>query len=548
MHPGIRAAKRLTGRAKTVSLVYMDQKNTSRGRTLLNPVSLLRRSGGSLNLSAALILYVLLPMGIVVAVLTVANLRLMERQAEKRMQHELEIVAKAIEQPLRHAFRRDREGSIQRALESAFSMSHVYGAYLYDPAGKKIFDSSPGEAKEDQIEISERISEGIEYGEYERFAGRNVYSYFVPLTDSGGRIAGLLQLTRRRSDFQEHIRSIRYKVGGGVLIGFVFLTALVLRGHHRVFGIHLRRLIGCMGRIAGGDRQERFVPGGPREIVLLGEHFNGMLDTLARIEEENRQREIQRKAMAERLRQAEKLAAVGELAAGVAHELGTPLSLIDAKTQRVLRIRDLPEKLQQALGDIRGEVRRMERIIRQLLDFSRCSPVRRSRMDAAEPLHASVHAVAHEAQSAGTQIIVGDVASGLRLHADPARIEQALVNLLRNAVQAAPGGDAVLRLEEENGGAVYSVEDTGPGIPAEQRRKIFEPFYTTKAVGEGTGLGLAVVHGIAEEHGGRVELAAAKGRGACFRLYIPDAIATQPSDAAGKTDPEEDANRGVQCD
>jgi two-component system, NtrC family, sensor kinase len=538
MRPRIRSVKRLTSRARTVSLIHMDQKNTSRGQMLLNPVFLLRRSGGSLNLSAALILYVLLPMGIVVAVLTVANLRLMERQAEKRMQHELEIVAKAIEQPLRHAFRRDREGSIQQALESAFSMSHVYGAYLYDPAGKKIFDSSPGEAKEEQIEIGKRISEGIEYGEYERFAGRNVYSYFVPLTDSGGQIAGLLQLTRRRSDFQEHIRSIRYKVGGGVLIGFVFLTALVLRGHHRVFGIHLRRLAGCMGRVADGDRQERVVPGGPREIAQLGEHFNEMLDTLAGIEEENRQREVHSQEMAERLRQAEKLAAVGELAAGVAHELGTPLSLIDAKTQRVLRIRDLPETLQLALGDIRGEVRRMERIIRQLLDFSRCNPVRQIRMNAADPLHTSVHAVSHKAQSAGTHIVVEIAASEFRLHADPARIEQALINLLRNALQAAPGGEVILRLEEKDGGAVYSVEDTGPGIPEEQRRKIFEPFYTTKAVGEGTGLGLAVVHGIAEEHGGQIELVAAKGRGACFRLYIPDGIDKQVPAAAERHNSE----------
>ena len=311
-----------------------------------------------LNLRIALIVYVLLPMGLLTVAGAWWSLRAFERQVEARMQKDLEMVARAIKQPLNHALLREREGSIAQALESAFAMSHVYGAYLYDSQGRKISEPGSETAGIEQEEVSERAAEGERHGEYGRVAGRDVYSYFVPLTDSGGRIVGLLQLTRRRSDFHEHIRGVRYKAGGLFLIAFISLTGVVLFGYHRVFGKHLNRFSASMTRIAEGERLHRFALAGPREIMNLGEHFNRMLDNIDRVEREIERRRDQQKRLEERLRQTEKLAAVGELAAGVAHELGTPLSLIDGKSQRALRVDNLPQSVDAGLRDIRREASR----------------------------------------------------------------------------------------------------------------------------------------------------------------------------------------------
>ncbi len=472
------------------------------------------------NLKTALILYVLLPMGALTAAGAWWSLRVFERQVENRMQKDLEMVARAIKRPLSHALLREREGSIAEALESAFAISHVYGAYLYDADGRQVSDTVSHGGEIERQEISERVAEGEEHGRYGEVGGRYVYSYFIPLTDPGGRITGLLQLTRRYSDFEEHIRRIRYRTAGLFILGFLGLTGAVFYGHHRVFGKHLNRLSRSMTKIAEGDHRHRWMPGGPRELFALGGHFNRMMDNIDRARREIRRRRERQESLEERLRQTEKLAAIGELAAGVAHELGSPLSLVDAKTQRLLRRGGLTGKEQRSINDIQREARRMDRIIRQLLDFSRRNKIERWKVRASGLARSALSLVEDEAAREKTRLIDRGGSDPV-LDVDPARVEQALANLLRNGVQAAPGGNVRISRRLAGGDIVFSVEDDGPGVDERHLSKLFQPFFTTKPVGKGTGLGLAVVHGIAEEHGGRVEVDRRRRKGACFRLILP---------------------------
>ena len=485
------------------------------------------RVGRRLKLRAALLLYVMLPMGVVAGLGGWWSLRAFERQVEGRMQNDLAMVARALKQPLSHAVLREREGSIAQALESAFSMSHVYGAYLYDSEGRRISgtmsegdESSEADREEQRERASERVAEGERHGEYGEVAGRLVYSYFVPLTDSAGRITGLLQLTRRYSDFEEHIRTIRYRAAGVFMVFFISLTGLVLYTHDRAFGKHLNRLSRAMTKIAGGDRRQRYAAGGPREIDALGGYFNHMMDNIERAESEIEQRRGQQRALHERLRETEKLAAIGELAAGVAHELGNPLSLIDAKVQRSLRSGSVSEPLNQSLSAIRRSTQRMEKIIRQLRDFSLRQQTQLRRVRSISLIRASVAAVAHEAEKVSTEIVV-DSGADIPLLVDPVRVEQALVNLLLNAIHAAPGGRVEIGcLTRDHGEICFAVMDNGVGIAGEHQSKLFEPFFTTKLSEDGTGLGLAVVHGIAQEYRGRVEVESTEGQGARFLLVL----------------------------
>ncbi len=473
-----------------------------------------------MSLRGALVIYVLVPMVVVSAVAGLWSLHAFERQVEKRMQKDLELVARAIKQPLSHAIQREREGSIAQALESAFSIGRVYGAYVYNAEGEKISASGRHQPESRPKQVSRLVEDGEQHGEYGEVAGRDVYSYFVPLADSGGRISGILQLTRRRSDFQEQIGDIRYKAVLIFIGVFAGLTGLVFYGHHRALGKHFNRLSETMTMISEGDRRQRFAPGGPREVLALGVHFNQMMDNIDRAEQEIQQRRAEQEELEKRLRQAEKLAAIGQLSAGVAHELGTPLSVIGGKAQRALRDPDMPRAAADSISSISKQAKRMEQIIRQLLDFSRRSQIRPRRVKLSQVARSAAAALEPESGQANVSVVLRGESDDT-MEADSVQMEQVLANLLKNAIQAAPGGQVQVswRLQEDQ--AVFQVEDSGSGIDEQTRKKLFEPFFTTKPVGTGTGLGLAVVHGIIEAHRGNILVEASSLGGACFTLMLP---------------------------
>ncbi len=255
----------------------------------------------------------------------------------------------------------------------------------------------------------------------------------------------------------------------------------------------------------------------------MGHHFNQMMDNINRAETEIRQRRQEQKDLEQRLQRAEKLAAIGQLAAGVAHELGTPLSVIEGKAQRALRDERIPEAIARQLKDIRTELRRMEQIIRQLLDFSRKNETRPKQVQAAQLAGSARSALDHETRRTQTRILLSGE-QDVELEADPIQMEQVLNNLIRNGIQAA-GQNGTVRVfwkkDPDAGKVVFAVEDDGPGISEEMKSKLFEPFFTTKPVGSGTGLGLAVVHGIIEAHNGYIETTDSELGGLCFILHLP---------------------------
>ena len=479
------------------------------------------------SLRTALILAVILPLAAALGLTGYMLLQHVERSIEYRMQTDLELVARAIQLPLSHSLERERSGSVSRAVESAFSIGRVYSAYVYDRHGQLIASAGRSEPSPEQERLTALAADGRERGEYGHVAGREVFSYFVPLTDSGGRVNGLLQLTRRKSDIQEDVQAIRVRVGWGLGLGLLCMSGLVLFGHHRALGRHLSSLKSSMTRVTEGERDHRLHPDGPTEIVTIGHQFNQMMDTIEAAQSELRHRRASQEELQARLRQTEKLAAIGQLAAGVAHELGTPLSVVSGKAQRALRNTALDAETAQTLHDIRLEVDRMEHIIRQLLDFSRGNPLRIKRIDMAQLASSALSAVSEEAERHGIRLLShGEEPpieqATLQLNVDGVRMEQALVNLLRNAVQSAGcGGMVSVSWGTEGEWAWMQVDDDGPGIPANIQSRLFEPFFTTKNVGQGTGLGLAVVHGILRDHGGSITCGNSRHGGAFFRIRLP---------------------------
>lgn len=480
------------------------------------------------SLRVTLVLIVVLSLTLSMGVTIYAVLSAFERYTEDRMEEDVELVARSLQTPIGRALQRGREGAVQEALRSAFNFNRVYGAYLYDEEGKLLAAIGGGERTSDPARLSELAKEGAQTGEYDQLAGREVYSYFVPLSTPGGRNAGLLQVVRRAEDIDDAVASLRWTALIVFVITVVLTSGLVLWGHRLAIGEPLDQLRTDMTRVEEGSRSHQTVPSGPSEIAALGTQFNAMVKSVDEAEEEIRKQEAEKRTLETRLKHAEKLAAVGQLSAGVAHELGTPLSVVDGTAQRALRTENLPAPVEDALENIREEVQRMEHIVNQLLDFGRRNPLQRRTVTATQLARIAIEST--QAGHPGTDRLELDAPeASVSLSVDVGLMERVLVNLLRNALEAAPAGPVRLRWDAGEDHVVFSVEDDGPGIDPEMRSRLFEPFFTTKEVGEGTGLGLAVAHGIVEEHGGTIEVGESPLGGAQFRVRLPK---TPPPDAA----------------
>ena len=460
------------------------------------------------TLRGALLLKVVIPLVAIMLGFSYLMLWTVERNSERRLQEEVELVARAVRLPLSDSLEKKHERTSQQVLESVLGVGRVYGAYLYDDQGELVAFAGAIEPDQDQTSIQELTADGKRRGGYQRIRGREVYSYFLPLEQSGGRINGLLQVTRRWNDFERDTRRLRFIAGISAAVLALAAVCIVLLGHWSAIGRHLQQLTQSMARVADGDRKHRAPRSGPQEIAVLGRALHQMLDSIADSEQRMAEQKTREAELEARLRRSQQLAAVGRLAAGVAHELGSPLSVIDGKAQRVLRSETLEDGQRKGLLQIRSQVQRLSEIVRQLLDFGRAAgrPVRRMPAEVLAVLNVTLQLEA--------------APEPLFCEVDPPRFEQALTNLLRNAAQASPGGQVLLRWWREEGCLLFQVEDDGPGVAEQHRAALFEPFFTTKPVGQGSGLGLAVAHGVVAECGGRIELVESSLGGAAFRISL----------------------------
>jgi two-component system NtrC family sensor kinase len=269
--------------------------------------------------------------------------------------------------------------------------------------------------------------------------------------------------------------------------------------------------------------------GKPIELEHLFYKIIQAYDKIQRIEAEHQEAEY-RKRMEQRMIAAERLASVGILAAGVAHEINNPLAIISESTgwMRQLfakdELKDMPRRddFIKALDKVEKSVERASRITHQLLGFAGKSEPAVSQVSLAELAEEAIRLVIHEIHNRDIKI-VRQIKPGLgRIQSDPYQLRQVLMNLLTNAIHAVKsGGSIAIAIEDLGNGQVITVSDTGQGIPRENLDKIFEPFFSTKAPGEGTGLGLFVSRGIVEKLGGTIEVESEIGRGARFSIRLP---------------------------
>jgi two-component system NtrC family sensor kinase len=305
-------------------------------------------------------------------------------------------------------------------------------------------------------------------------------------------------------DFRAHAQTVQHGVFRWTLL--VHLAALLAAA---LIGVYVYRsiarpvtsLASAASRIAAGDLETQIAIERDDELGRLAAQFNVMTTAL-------REHQAQ-------LIQTEKLAGLGRVAAGLAHEINNPVGVILGYV-KLMRRRGAGE-LDADLAIVEDEAERCRQVVDGLLDLTRPRPLERTAIDVRTLADDVVRRVTASAAVAPGQVCVEGAAT---VHGSDAKLRQVLTNLVKNAVEASgAGGTLRVEIRQERGRVSLDVSDTGPGVKDQDRPHLFEPFFTTKP--SGTGLGLAVSRGIARAHGGDVELLSSSVAGTTFRLTLP---------------------------
>jgi two-component system, NtrC family, sensor kinase len=472
-----------------------------------------------------------------------------------------------------------RELFLQLAEQSADAVftKDVQGRYTFiNSAGARYLGRSVEEIlgrRDDELVPADEAQATMEFDQQVLMAGRQLHSEMSErmagsqrewfstksvIRGQDGQMMGLFGIAR---DLSAHVRGDEARRRNEALfrlaVGGSFDAFFILRGEAEGLRVlHLNALaeslLGCRAREAEGHLLSEFPHAGfiapaaaceefwrtgkPQDEEVLQElpgqgrrwfrrQLRAVGDCLTvTVRDVTEQRESEA-----RLRLNDRLAAIGMLAAGVAHEINNPLSFVSSNLGFIQDELRRPEPLEQARSELleavseaREGAERMRLIVQSLQSLSRGDPVSTQPLELHEVLEASIRLVQGKVCSRAR--LVRDYGELPQVQGNAVQLAQVFVNLLVNAAQAMPSGGGEIRLStrvRDDSRAVVEVRDTGCGIPPENLERIFEPFFTTKPAGEGTGLGLSISHGIIRALGGELSVESTVGEGTTFRILLP---------------------------
>lgn len=351
--------------------------------------------------------------------------------------------------------------------------------------------------------------------------------YILPVSSRRGTFS-LLEIWFSLDDIRHHLLQSQKMV---LIYVLLYGVVLILIGYYllqRNVILPARKLLVATDRVSSGDLEKGLAADGPMEIAQLAEAYNHMIEALRNSREETSEKIVALETANQKLQQtqeelihSEKLASVGQLAAGLAHELGNPLAALMGYLE-ILHERTQIESDVDIISRSLVEVQRIDFLIRELLNFSRPAKVSAQLIDPVVELRHVVERLQHQGTLNSVKIIDSLPVSSVEILMNAQKLQQVYTNVLINAVQACDE-TGVLRLgcelsEEE---IAIVIEDSGVGIEIHELPKIFDPFYTTKSPNEGTGLGLAVCQRIVDEANGKIIVKSKRSEGSVFRLVLP---------------------------
>ena len=519
------------------------------------------------SLSAKLISLLLLVMLMTFALLGYLNIRLHRQHLETATLASAERISDVVKRSTSYyMMRNDREG-LYHTIATMAAEPGIVRVRIFDREGRVSYSSTPVEVSQvvdkkaeacygchAQSQPLSKLNRPDRFRIYRDGAGQRILAIITPIENqpdcsnaachahpASQQILGVLDthLSLARAD-QQLAESSR------VLVAYTALGLFMIAFLSWLFVLWLvdepiKRLKAGTHALTAGNLGFQIPVSSDDEVGELATSFNQMSLQLRganeeivawakTLEERVDQKTRELKRAHDHMLRVEKMASIGKLAAVVAHEINNPLAgiLTYAKLLRKWIERgDMPAKkdeAEQCLDLIASESRRCGELVKNLLTFSRTAPMNLATTDVNSVIDRSVRLVRHQLEMAGVQLQLSEAEHLPNVQCDPAQIEQVILALIMNALDAMPkGGNLWLSTRISDDGSHYEicVRDDGTGIPPEILSQIFEPFLTTKETGKGVGLGLAVSRNIIERHGGTIEVQSEFGKGTTFTVKLP---------------------------
>lgn len=362
--------------------------------------------------------------------------------------------------------------------------------------------------------------------------GRGPMYTYMPVRVPNGRL-GAIEIADPLLREQAYLNKsmLHASITAAVVVGVCALLAWFLG--FTLIGRPMGRLVQHARAIGRGELGTRLSLDAKDEIGELAAEMDAMSENLRNGRDRLREETQSRIAAIEQLRHADRLATVGTLASGIAHELATPINVIEGYAQVIREDAAANPRIKDTSLIIDRQCKRMTQIIRQLLDFARQGRAPNGSADVHEVVRETLKMMDPLMRKQDVEASVEQVARNLQVGVEFHQMQQVVANIMVNALQAMPCGGRLevranrnraergARPAQNNDFVTVSIQDSGVGMDETTASRVFEPFFTTKDVGEGTGLGLSVAYGIIENHGGWIEVESQPLRGSTFTIYLP---------------------------
>lgn len=416
---------------------------------------------------------------------------------------ETQLLGRALQKAFRDALRDKQIEDVAATLAALTSVEPTVAIFVYDEEGAVVATSKGAQPSKatDGLALRGRSSQ-TPIWEFDSEDAPTRLRLAIRLRQESVGQSSAIVLERPLNELQHDLAASRRYVALSTALFVLVVVGVTYLLARRYVARPLDALVGEMHKL-GGEAQEPLKPG-LDEVAETRAEFDRLVVALERARARTAEEIEARRNLERGLERADKLISLGQLSAVMAHEIGSPLQILEGRARSLLKNPSDPEATRRVADMLVEQTERITRIVGQMLSITRRRPPVRSRLDAQTVVRRVLSLLELEAERRGVQLVLSATNAG-QVHADADQLQQVVLNLVRNALEVSPrGGKISLTLTGDEDAVTLTVSDEGPGVQGEARERLFEPFFSTKP--DGSGLGLSVVRSLVQEHGGEVRV------------------------------------------
>jgi len=482
------------------------------------------------SLEARFIIFLVLILTLAIGTSSYVYLQMQYSQLMEVSRERLNDISAIIEKSIRSSMKEGRSKDVRSIVEAVGTLNDLERVRIFSKDGVILVSSLPSEQgnKVDAHDLKNFHEQNFSTTFDMKNISQPIFYVLKPIMNEPvcynchgnlpNQVNGVLEVEVSMKGIHERISTGRKFMIMSAFITLMVLILAILFLLARLVNRPIQDLIKTMRKAEKGDLTARVVPDDTLELEELGRNFNAMISRLEKAQQDLKDLHEQQ------MERVDRFATIGELAAGIAHEIKNPIAGIGGAIQ--IMMQDLPkdDHRREIFEEILKQIDRIDRDVKDLLSYARTTEPEFADRDINRVIHQSIFLIQDRAAQQNVEVVTHCDERIPRINIDEKQIQQVLVNLGLNAVQAMPQGGILMfssrkKVSDHHEFVEIQVKDTGKGIPSEHMSKIFVPFFTTHHTG--TGLGLPISRKIIEQHQGRIEVKTTPDKGTCFTILLP---------------------------